>query len=162
MITNLVSSKTMADNYYSRPNLDVTFRKWFPFSKVPSPQTKTLEEVASLVNQKRQVVQQRQVSPELVIEKQFLKERRQAHSTNASPLPTHQSHQLKMRTELPTPRDKLSLEHVTSPPRKKSKTTFRSQFVDLKEDEEQTCLNEIRKRRKNLCNNYTRQHQGRT
>jgi hypothetical protein len=32
---------------------------------------------------------------------------------------------------------------VTSPPRKKSKTTSRSQFVDLKEDEEQTCSDEM-------------------
>jgi hypothetical protein len=37
---------------------------------------------------------------------------------------------------LPTPWDRLNLELVTSPPKKKSITTFRSQVVDAKEDEE--------------------------
>jgi hypothetical protein len=32
--------------------------------------------------------------------------------------------------------DMLSLEPITSPPRKKSKTTFKSLVVDSKEDEE--------------------------
>jgi len=50
---------------------------------------------------------------------------------------------MKMRIELPTPRDKLSLELVISPPRKKSKSTFESSVIDLEEDEEQTCSNEI-------------------
>jgi hypothetical protein len=45
---------------------------------------------------------------------------------------------------LPTPRDRLSLKLVTSPPRKKSKTTFRSPIKDSKEDEEQTYSDEIR------------------
>jgi hypothetical protein len=48
-----------------------------------------------------------------------------------------------MCTKLPTPRDKLSLQLVTSPPRKKSKTTFGSPINDSKEDEERTCLDEI-------------------
>jgi hypothetical protein len=48
-----------------------------------------------------------------------------------------------MHTQLSTSRDKLSPELVTSPPRKKFKTTFGSHVVDLKEDEEQTCSNEI-------------------
>jgi len=47
-----------------------------------------------------------------------------------------------MCTKLPTPRDKLSLQLVTSPPRKKSKTTFGSPVNDSKEDEERTCLDE--------------------
>ncbi len=48
-----------------------------------------------------------------------------------------------MHTQLPTLNDKLSRELVTSPPRKKSITTFRSQVIDLEEDEEQTCLDEM-------------------
>jgi hypothetical protein len=35
-----------------------------------------------------------------------------------------------------TPRDMLSLQPITSPPRKKSKTTFKSLVVDSEEDEE--------------------------
>jgi len=41
------------------------------------------------------------------------------------------------------PRDKLSLEHVTSPPRKKSKIASKVQIVDSKEDEERTCLDKM-------------------
>jgi hypothetical protein len=41
-----------------------------------------------------------------------------------------------MRTKFPTPRDKLSFEHVTLPLRKKSITIFKSQIVELEEDEE--------------------------
>jgi hypothetical protein len=37
----------------------------------------------------------------------------------------------------------LSLESVTSSPRKKSRTTFGSLIIDSKEDEEQTYSNEI-------------------
>jgi hypothetical protein len=48
-----------------------------------------------------------------------------------------------MHIQLPTPRDRLSPEHVTSPPRKKSITTFRSSINDLEKDEKQTCSNEI-------------------
>jgi hypothetical protein len=49
------------------------------------------------------------------------------------------------------PRDRLNLEHVTSPPRKKSRTIFGSSVNDLEEDEEQTYLDEIRGRgEKNL------------
>jgi hypothetical protein len=48
-----------------------------------------------------------------------------------------------MCIEPPTPKDMLSLEPVTSPPRKKSKTTFGSMVNGSKEDEEQTCSNEI-------------------
>jgi hypothetical protein len=44
---------------------------------------------------------------------------------------------------LPTPRDRLSPKLVTSPPRKKFKITFESPIVDSKEDEEQTCSDEI-------------------
>jgi len=40
-----------------------------------------------------------------------------------------------MHTKSPTPRDRLSLELVTSPPTKKSKITFKSLVVDLKKDE---------------------------
>jgi hypothetical protein len=50
---------------------------------------------------------------------------------------------LKTRTKLPTPWDSLSLELVASPPRKKFRTTFRSQVVDAKEDEERTCLDKM-------------------
>jgi hypothetical protein len=64
---NLVSSKTKANNCYSRPILDILFRKWFPLSKVPSPRTITHEELISLANQECQVAQQRQVSFERVI-----------------------------------------------------------------------------------------------
>ncbi len=66
-----------------------------------------------------------------------MKERRPACLTITS------LHQLKTCIELPTPSDKLSLELVTSPLKKKSITTFRSQVVDLEEDEERTCSNEI-------------------
>jgi hypothetical protein len=48
-----------------------------------------------------------------------------------------------MCIKLPTPRDRLSLELVISPPRKNFKTTFGSSVNDLKEDEEQTYLDEI-------------------
>jgi hypothetical protein len=48
-----------------------------------------------------------------------------------------------MCIEPPKPRDRLSLEHVTSPPRKKYRTTFKSLVVDSKEDEECTYSNEI-------------------
>ncbi len=51
---------------------------------------------------------------------------------------------MKTHIELPTPRDRLSLEPITSPPRKKSKTTFGSLINDSEEDEEQTCSYEIR------------------
>jgi hypothetical protein len=44
---------------------------------------------------------------------------------------------------LPTPRDRLSLEHVISLPRNKSRTIFGSPVNDSKEDEKQTCLDEI-------------------
>jgi hypothetical protein len=40
-----------------------------------------------------------------------------------------------MHTEQPTPRDKLSPEHVTSPRRKRSRTTFGTLANDLEEDE---------------------------
>ncbi len=49
-----------------------------------------------------------------------------------------------MRTKPPTLRDKLSLEHVISPPRKKSRTTFGSLVNDLEANEEWTCSNEIK------------------
>ncbi len=97
-------------------------------------------------NQEHQVAQQQEVSYEPVTKEQFLKERRPTHSTTSSPLPTHQSHQLKMRIELPTPRDKLSLKPITSSLRKKSRTTFGSLINDSKEDEERTCSNKIRSR----------------
>jgi hypothetical protein len=42
------------------------------------------------------------------------------------------------------PNDRLSLQPVTSPPRKKSRSTFGSPDNDLEEDEKQTCSNEIR------------------
>ncbi len=48
-----------------------------------------------------------------------------------------------MHTKLPMPKDKLSLKPITSPLRKKSNTTFGSLVYDSKEDEEQTCLDEI-------------------
>jgi hypothetical protein len=41
-------------------------------------------------------------------------------------------------------RDMLSLEHITSPLKKKSKTIFGSLVNDLEEDEERTCSNETR------------------
>jgi hypothetical protein len=43
---------------------------------------------------------------------------------------------MKMSIEPPTPRDRLNLEPITSPRRKKLKTTFGSLVSDLKEDEE--------------------------
>ncbi len=51
-----------------------------------------------------------------------------------------------MRTKPPTPRDRLSLELVTSPLWKKSRTTSGSKVNDSEEDEEWTCSNEIRSR----------------
>ncbi len=44
---------------------------------------------------------------------------------------------------MPTPRDKLSFEPITSPPKKKSKTTFRLKVVDLEEDEERSYLDKM-------------------
>jgi hypothetical protein len=72
-----------------------------------------------------------------------LKERRPTCSTIASPLPTHQSHLLKTHTKSRTPRERLSPKLVTSPPRKKSRTTFGSPIIDLEKDEERTCSYEI-------------------
>jgi hypothetical protein len=37
----------------------------------------------------------------------------------------------------------LNLEHVASPPRKKSTNTSKVQIVDLEEDEEKTCSYEM-------------------
>ncbi len=48
-----------------------------------------------------------------------------------------------MCIELPTPRDKLSLETITSPLKKKSKITFGSSVNDSKKDEKWICLHEI-------------------
>ncbi len=48
-----------------------------------------------------------------------------------------------MRIKPPTLRDKLSPKPITSPPRKNSKTTFKFQIVDSKDDEEQTCLHKM-------------------
>lgn len=48
-----------------------------------------------------------------------------------------------MHIESLKPRDKLSLKPITSPLRKKYKTTFRSHFIDLEEDEEWTCLDKM-------------------
>jgi len=59
------------------------------------------------------------------------------------PLPVRQSHKLKTHTKPLTPWDKLSLELVTSPLRKKSRTISRSQIVDLEEDEERTYSNKM-------------------
>jgi hypothetical protein len=81
-------------------------------------------------------MQQRHVSPKPVIREEFLKERRSTHSKIGLPLPTCQFHQLKTHTKLPTPNDRLNPKHVTSPPRKKSIIFFKSQDVDLEEDEE--------------------------
>lgn len=50
-----------------------------------------------------------------------------------------------MCIEPPTPKDELSLEPITSPPRKKSKITFGLFANDSKEDE-WTCSDEIRGR----------------
>jgi hypothetical protein len=44
---------------------------------------------------------------------------------------------------LHTPQDKLSFEPITSPPKKKSKTTFKLKVVDLEKDEERTYLDEM-------------------
>ncbi len=49
-----------------------------------------------------------------------------------------------MHIEPPTPNDKLNLEPVTSPLRKKSRTIFGSSVNDSKEDEEWTYSYEIR------------------
>jgi urease alpha subunit len=45
---------------------------------------------------------------------------------------------------MPTPRDMLSSEPITSPPRKKSRTTFKSLVVDSEEDDERIYSDEIR------------------
>jgi hypothetical protein len=52
-------------------------------------------------------------------------------------------HRLKMSTKPPTPKDRLSLEPITSPPRKKFITTVKSHVIDSKEDEEQNCSNKM-------------------
>ncbi len=48
-----------------------------------------------------------------------------------------------MHAKLPILRDRLNPELVTSPPRNKYRIFFRSQVVELEDDEEQTCSNEI-------------------
>jgi hypothetical protein len=45
--------------------------------------------------------------------------------------------------ELATPRDRLSPKPLSSAPKKKSKTTFGTPVNDSKEDEKQTCLDDI-------------------
>jgi hypothetical protein len=45
--TNLISSKTKANYYYSRLILDIMFRKWLPLSKVPSLRIATPKELVS-------------------------------------------------------------------------------------------------------------------
>jgi hypothetical protein len=47
----LFSSKTKANNCYSKPILDILFRKRFPLFHMLSPRTTTLEELASLASQ---------------------------------------------------------------------------------------------------------------
>jgi hypothetical protein len=64
-------------------------------------------------------------------------------STIASPLPIHQSHKLKTHIELPTPRDKLSHEPITSPSKKKAKTYARVQVANLEDDEEKIHSDEV-------------------
>jgi hypothetical protein len=49
--TNPISNKTKANNCYSRPILNILFRKWFPLSEVLSPITTTLEELLSPASQ---------------------------------------------------------------------------------------------------------------
>jgi hypothetical protein len=48
-----------------------------------------------------------------------------------------------MCTKLPTPHDKLNIELVTSPPKKKFRTTSKVLIVDSKEDEERTYLDKM-------------------
>ncbi len=52
-----ISIKTKADNCYSRPILDIIFRKWFLLSEMPSPRT-TPKKPISPTNQECQVAQQ--------------------------------------------------------------------------------------------------------
>jgi hypothetical protein len=111
---------------------------------VPSPRITTPEEPMSWTSQKWLVVQVQHISPKLVTREQFLRERKQTHSTTVLPLLVHQSHWLKMRIEPPTPRDRLTLQLVTSPPRNKYLTIIRLHVIDLEEDEEWTCLDEMR------------------
>jgi hypothetical protein len=64
-------------------------------------------------------------SLKLVTREQFLQEWKLTQSITTSPLPTCEFHKLKTCKELSTSRDKLSHDHVTSPPRKKSKIVYR-------------------------------------
>jgi hypothetical protein len=48
-----------------------------------------------------------------------------------------------MCIKLLTPRDKLSPKPITSLPKKKFKTISKVQIVDLEEDEERTCSEEM-------------------
>jgi len=48
-----------------------------------------------------------------------------------------------MCTKLPTPYDKLSTEHVSSPPKNKFRTILKVLIVDSKEDEERTYSNKM-------------------
>jgi hypothetical protein len=50
---------------------------------------------------------------------------------------------LQTRIKPSTPKDKLSLELATPPPRKKFRTTFGSLVNHLEENGERTCSNEI-------------------
>jgi hypothetical protein len=50
---NPVSNKTKVDIYYLGHILDILFRKWFPLSKVLSPNTATPKELVSLASQER-------------------------------------------------------------------------------------------------------------
>jgi len=54
--TNPISSKTKANNCYSRPILYIL--KWFSLSEVPSLSIATLEEPMSLASQEHQDAQQ--------------------------------------------------------------------------------------------------------
>jgi hypothetical protein len=51
--TNVIFSKTKANNCYLRPILDIMFQKWFPLFEVPSPRTTTLEKLVSLAKNDR-------------------------------------------------------------------------------------------------------------
>jgi hypothetical protein len=49
---NPISSKIKANNCYSKPILDILFKKWFPLFAMPSPRIETLKELVSPTSQK--------------------------------------------------------------------------------------------------------------
>ncbi len=141
-IINIVVNLALENNKiaicYSRPSLDILLKKWFPLFEDLIPWVTTQGELVSPICSTQLAIQECGNSLKLVIKEQFLQEQRPTQSITTSPLPTCEFHRLKTCIESST-----SCEHVTSPPRKKSRIAYRVQIVDSEEDEERTCWKEM-------------------